>query len=152
MGNEPKDGFLKQFIVSETKETIIELKKLFNKDDELKNSQNKTILKSINQYLETVQQSTADKNSIRHNRMNRKQISEFIEIILDKKLDFRNRFDKQRSVFDLWQKSRAFKNEEISRQCRERGNELLRNNQLDDALKYYNEALLFGLFSFQNDI
>ena len=84
--------------------------------------------------------------------MNRKQIFELIEIILDKKLDFRNRFSKQKSILDVWQKSRASKNEEVSRKCRETGNELLRNNQLDDALKYYNEALLFGLFSFQNDI
>ena len=152
MGTEPKDGFLKQFIVGETKETIIELKKLFHQGDVLKTIQNKTILKSINHYLETIQQSTAGANSIHQNRMNKKQIFELIEIILDKKLDFRNRFNKQKSVLDVWQKSRASKNEEVSRKCRETGNELLRNNQLDDALKYYNEALLFGLFSFQNDI
>jgi len=144
MGTEPKDGFLKQFIVGETKETIIELKKLFHQGDGLKTIQNKTILKSINQYLETIQQSTARSNSIHQNRMNKKQIFELIEIILDKKLDFRNRFNKQKSVLDVWQKSRASKNEEVSRKCRETGNELLRNNQLDDALKYYNEALLFA--------
>ena len=153
MGADRKNGFLKHLIINETKETVIELKKCFDRNDKLRVDQNKKIYKSINQYLETSQQATAGVDAIQQHRMKWKHIVKLIEIILVNKSDFKNRLNKNRNILDLWQKSRAFKDDESSNKFREKGNEYLREGQLYDALKLYNEALLFGrLIHFNIDI
>ena len=149
MGEERKDGFLQNLIFCETKETINELKKCLERDQNLNVSQNSKICKFINQYLETIENSDTEpgKEDIDQNYLNENEILRFIEIILDQKLDFNNRLDGSRNVLDQWQKTRAFKNEAFSVQSRETGNENLRNGQLSNALRFYNEAVLFGWFN-----
>lgn len=149
MGAERKNGFLKHLIISETKEAVIELKKCFDQNDKLR-VQNKKIYRNINQYLETSPQSTAGVNAIQQHRLKWKHIVKLIEIILDNKLDFENRLNRNRNILDQWQKSRASKDDESSNNFREQGNGYLRNGQLQDALKLYNEALLFGRFILLN--
>ena len=146
MGAERRNGFLKNLIYCETKETINELKTCFELDQNLNVPQNENICKFINQYLETVDKSDTggEKDDIQRNTLNEREILNLIGIILDKKLDFSHRLDGSRKVLDQWQKSRAFKNEEFCVQFRETGNESLRNGQLNEALHFYNEAVLFG--------
>ena len=149
MGAEGKDGFLKNLIFCETKDTINELKKCLERDQNLNDPQNSKFYKFINQYSETVEKSDIEpgKDDIHQNFLNENEILNFIEIILDQKLDFNNRLDGSRNVLEQWQKTRAFKNEGFSVQFRETGNEQLRNGQLNNALHFYNEAVLFGWFT-----
>ena len=85
--------------------------------------------------------------------MNGKEILRLIEIILERKLDFNNRSNGSRNVLNQWKKARAIKNDQLSVQFRETGNEHFRNGQLNDALHFYNEAVLFGRFyPYQIDI
>ena len=71
--------------------------------------------------------------------------------MLEHKLDFSNRLNGKRNILELWQKTRASKNEELSIKLRESGNDYLRIAQLNKALCLYNEALLFGYLIYQND-
>ena len=68
--------------------------------------------------------------------------------ILKHKLDFSSRLDGKRNTLEQWQKTRAYKNEEFSAKFRETGNDYLRIGQFNQALHFYNEALLYGLFCF----
>ena len=77
MAAERKAGFLKQFIFRETKETIKDLKTCFDKDDELRTDKNTNIIKCINQYLQTVQQSGTAKTISHPNCMNGDEIRRF---------------------------------------------------------------------------
>ena len=146
MGAEREYGFLKNLIYCETKETLNELKRSFEEDTNLNIPQNSSISKFINQYLETVDKIDTErgKDDIHRNILNEKEILNLIGIILERKLDFNHRLDGSRNVLEQWQTCRAFKNEELSVQLRETGNENLRNGQLNNALHSYNEAVLFG--------
>ena len=146
MGAERKHGFLKNLIYSETKETINDLKNCFEKDRESGVTSSDNIAKLIDQYLESVEESETESQTTPKlkNCLNEKEILNLIQILLESKLDFSHRLDGSRSVLGQWQKSRAFKNEEFSVQFRERGNNNLKNGQWNQALHFYNEAVLFG--------
>ena len=148
MGAERKHGFLKTLIYSETKEAINELKNCFEHERESDVTSSDKISKFIDQYLESIEESDTESrtSTIHKNCLNEKGILNLIDILLERKLDFTHRLDGNRSVLDQWQKSRAFKNEEFSVQFRERGNNNLKNGQWNQALHFYNEAVLFGWF------
>ena len=148
MDAERKDGFLKNLIKSETKETIKELKSCLEKDGNTNDLSNTKLYQFINLYLESVGESEteATNNKSSSCSLNDKEILNLIEILLERNLDFKHRTDESRSVLEQWQKSRASKNEEFSLQFRETGNENLRNGQWNNALHFYSEAVLFGKF------
>ena len=148
MDAERKDGFLKNLIQNETKETINQLKSCLEKDDNTNDLSNSKIYQFINLYLESVGESEteATNNVAGECSLNDEEILNLIEILLERNLDFNHRTGGSRSVLEQWQKSRAFKNEEFSVQFRETGNENLRNGQWNNALHFYSEAVLFGKF------
>ena len=148
MGAERNDGFLKNLIKSETKETIYKLKASLEQDENSNDFSNSKIFKFIIQYLESVDKldTEATDKDVGNCSLNDKEILNLIEALLKRNLDFNHRTDGNRSVLDQWQKSRAFKNEEFSVQFRETGNENLRNGQWNNALHFYTEAVLFGKF------
>ena len=148
MDAERKDGFLKNLIKSETKETIKELKSCLEKDGNTNDLSNTKLYQFINLYLESVGESEteATNNKSSSCSLNDKEILNLIEILLERNLDFKHSADESRSVLEQWQKSRASKNEEFSLQFRETGNENLRNGQWNNALHFYSEAVLFGKF------
>ena len=146
MGAERKHGFLKNLIYSEAKEAINELKNCFEHERKSDVTSSDNISKFIDQYLKSIEESDTESrtSTIHKNCLNEKGILNLIDILLERKLDFTHRLDGSRSVLDQWQKSRAFKNEEFSVQFRERGNNNLKNGQWNQALHFYNEAVLFG--------
>ena len=148
MDAERKDGFLKNLIKSETKETINQLKSFLEQDDNTNDLSKSKIYQFINLYLESVGEleTEATNNVAGECSLNDEEILNLIEILLERNLDFNHRTGGSRSVLEQWQKSRAFKNEEFSVQFRETGNENLRNGQWNNALHFYSEAVLFGKF------
>ena len=148
MGAERKDGFLKNLIKSETKKTINELKASLEQDENSNDLSNSKIFKFIIQYLESADKLDSEGNDkvVEDCSLNDKEILNLIETLLKRNIDFNRRTNGNRSVLDQWQKSRAFKNEEFSVQFRETGNQNLRNGQWNNALHFYNEAVLFGKY------
>ena len=69
-------------------------------------------------------------------------IHHVLELILRHGIDFRRSTNE--SVLNLWQKTRATKDNSKSEALREAGNKLLNDGQLDEAVAQYNEAVLFA--------
>jgi len=141
-----EDGFIKNLICSETKETLNELKKLIeDKSHRQTPYYGDKIIPFITEYLSSTEniETNSNKNS-ENNQMNGNVIFNIIRLILENKLDFSNRLGGTRNILEQWQKTRAHKNEEFSIKFRENGNDYLRSGQLNNALHFYNEALQFG--------
>ena len=96
------------------------------------------------QLLENNEANTQNDNN--NSFLRGRDIFRIIQLILENQLDFNNRLNGSRSVLEQWQKTRANKNEEFSIKFRESGNECLKEGQLNEALHFYNEALLLGGF------
>ena len=139
-------GFIKDLMKIETTEVVGELNNIIdntNKADVDKaNSKLRYFLTNCNEEI---------KNGVKintkpdyDNLIRGGDISEILALILDNKLDFENRLGMKRDVLEQWQKTRAYKNEEFSIKFRENGNDYLRKGELNHALHFYNEALLFG--------
>ena len=69
-------------------------------------------------------------------------IHHVLDLILRHGIDFRRSTNE--SVLNLWQKTRASKDNSRSEALRESGNKLLNDGQLDEAVAQYNEAVLFA--------
>ena len=152
MDSVKQDKFMKELISCETREAITELKDIIN-DQDIVSEQGCENLKSLISLC--LQQSEEVKNGGINrsvgNHISRSDIIGTIKYMLEHKLDFSNRLNGKRNILELWQKTRASKNEELSIKLRESGNDYLRIAQLNKALCLYNEALLFGYLIYQND-
>ena len=139
---------MKELISRETKEAFTDLIRILetSSDGDRNSSNCKTVKSLINVYLE--QSKSADKSgkikTIDQLKVSKCDINHIIECIFKQKLDFSNRCGGKRNILEVWQKTRAFKNEEDSIKLRESGNDYLRIGQLNKALALYNEALLYG--------
>ena len=148
METKQQNKFMKEFISRETKEAFTDLKgKLETSSDSDPDYSNcKTVKSLINVYLE--QSKSADKSgkikTLDQLKVSKCDINHIIECIFKYKLDFSSRCSGKRNILDVWQKTRAFKNEDDSIKLRESGNDYLRIGQLNKALALYNEALLYG--------
>ena len=140
-------GYIKNLLATEMVEVVTELNDIidckykYNNYGEVDNASHNFIKKCLEeiQSEEKVQTNFEYDNSIRD-----QDIIELLRLILENKLDFVNRLNGKRDIFGLWQKTRACKNEEFSIKFRENGNDYLRKGDLNHALHFYNEALLFG--------
>ena len=140
-----QNGFMKNLISSETKDVLIELKHVMENKIDLEECNYKSILSSITQCLQFNESENANTESnVKDNVLRGHHIFGIIKLILEHKLDFNRRLDGSRDVLKQWKKTRAYKNEEFSSKFRENGNDCLRKGQLNNALLFYNEALLFG--------
>ena len=148
METKQQNKFMKEFISRETKEAFTDLKHILetSSDSDPNSSNCKTAKSLINLYLE--QSKSADKSgkikTIDQLKVSKCDINHIIKCIFKYKLDFSNRCSGKRNILEVWQKTRAFKNEEDSIKLRESGNDYLRIGQLNKALALYNEALLYG--------
>ena len=142
-----EDGFMKNLISSETKDVLIELKNVIENKIDLEECNYKAILSSITQYLQFNESEEANTESnLKDNVLQGHHIFGIIKLILEHKLDFNSRLNGSRNVLKQWKKTRAYKNEEFSIKFRENGNDCLRKGELNNALFFYNEALLFGRY------
>ena len=147
MDAEQQHGFIKNLISSETKDTIFELKSVIEKQRNLNDLSNEYLLNYITKYQEEIENvETISTNNDKKDCMRGQDILIFIKLILENKLDFSNRLEGTRSVLEQWKKTRAYKNDEFSTEFREKGNSFLRTGELNHALHFYNEAILFGKF------
>ena len=146
METKQQNKFMKELISRETKEAFTDLKsKLETSSDSDPNSSNyKTVKSLINVYLEQSKSANGKIKTIDQLKVSKCDINHIIKCIFKYKLDFSNRCGSKRNILDVWQKTRAFKNEEDSIKLRESGNDYLRIGQLNKALALYNEALLYG--------
>ena len=143
MDAERQDGFIKELISTETNEVVKELGLILENKKDFIDPNNDRLQQLIDQYLqekENIKDSCNNNNDL----LQEEDIFILIRLILKHKLDFSHRLDGNRNILEQWQKTRAFKNEELSIKFRENGNDYLRKGELKEALHFYNEALLFG--------
>ena len=142
-----ENGFIRNLISSETKDVLIELKNVIENKIDLEECNYKSILSSITRCLQFNESEEANTESnVKDNVLRGQHIFGIIKLILEHKLDFNSRLDGSRNVLKQWKKTRAYKNEEFSVKFRENGNDCLRKGELNNALLFYNEALLFGWY------
>ena len=146
MDAERHPGFIKDLMKIETTEVVNELNNIINnknKDDfDKENSTLRSFLTNCSEEIKSGAKINAKPEY--DNLIRGRDISDILALILDNKLDFKNRLGIKRDVLEQWQKTRAYKNEEFSIKFRENGNDYLRKGDLNHALHFYNEALLFG--------
>ena len=138
---------MKELISRETKEAFADLKGKLetSSDSEWSSAERTTVESLINLYLQQSKSAVKSKiKSIDELKVSKSDIYRIIQCIFKHKLDFSNRCGGKRNILEVWQKTRAFKNEEDSIKLRESGNDYLRIGQLNKALALYNEALLYG--------
>ena len=146
MDAERQDGFIKELISTETNEVVKELGLILENKKVFVDLNNDRLQQLIYQYLqekENIKDSCSTNNN-NNDLLQEEDIFTLIRLILKHKLDFSHRLDGNRNILEQWQKTRAFKNEELSIKFRENGNDYLRKGELKEALHFYNEALLFG--------
>ena len=146
MDAERQDGFIKELISTETNEVVKELGLILENEKDFVDLNNDRLQQLIYQYLqekENIKDSCSTNNN-NNDLLQEEDIFTLIRLILKHKLDFSHRLDGNRNILEQWQKTRAFKNEELSIKFRENGNDYLRKGELKEALHFYNEALLFG--------
>ena len=146
MEAERQDGFIKELISTETNEVVKELGLILENEKDFVDLNNDRLQQLIYQYLqekENIKDSCSTNNN-NNDLLQEEDIFTLIRLILKHKLDFSHRLDGNRNILEQWQKTRAFKNEELSIKFRENGNDYLRKGELKEALHFYNEALLFG--------
>ena len=143
MDAERQDKFLKELMSRETNEAISELSEILENHSDSDSSNLKRLISVLLQQSDNTEEVSARKNE--NNRMNSHDVIHIIREILKNKLDFNNRLGGKRNILKLWQKSRAYKNEEGSIRLREFGNDYLRAGKISEALLVYNEALLYGI-------
>ena len=147
MEAERQDGFIKELISTETNEVVKELGLILENKKVFVDLNNDRLQQLIDQYLqekENIKDSCPTKDNNNNDLLQEEDIFTLIRLILKHKLDFSHRLDGNRNILEQWQKTRAFKNEELSIKFRENGNDYLRKGELKEALHFYNEALLFG--------
>ena len=142
-----KDKFMKELISRETIEAVTDLKKIIKEKDCL--PEDKDEYNNVKNLVKLcLQQSKDTKNGSckedNNNFLTRDDIISIIKCVLKNNLDFNHRLEGTRNVLELWQKTRASKNEEMSIKLREKGNDQLRIGHLNESLALYNEALLHG--------
>ena len=148
MEAERQDGFMKKLIFRETKETMTELNDIIINKNDISENERENIKRLIALYQQTLEPIDDSSNHEPNNNfLSTLDILNIITHILKHKLDFSNRLNRARNILEQWQKTRAYKNEEFSIKFRENGNNYLRLGQLNTALHFYNEALLFGNLS-----
>ena len=139
-------GFIKDLMKIETTEVVSELNNIIddtNKSDIDK--ENSTLRCFLTNCGEEIKSGVKINTKPEYDNLIRgRHISDIFELIFDNQLDFENRLGTKRNVLEQWQKTRAYKNEEFSIKFRENGNDYLRKGDLNHALHFYNEALLFG--------
>ena len=112
MDAKKQDHFLKQFMSRETKEAISELSEILKNSNDTHRSKLKEL---INIYLR--KSDNADKDPTgkdENNLISSHDVMHIIREVLKNKLDFNNRLGGTLNIFELWQKSRANKDEEGS--------------------------------------
>ena len=143
-------GFIKDLMKIETTEVVSELNNIIvntNKADvDKENSTLRCFLTNCSEEIKSDVKVNAKPEY--DNLIRGRDISNILTLIFDYKLDFENRLGVKRDVLEQWQKTRAYKNEEFSIKFRENGNDYLRKGELNHALHFYNEALMFGELRF----
>ena len=143
MDEKRQDHFLKQFMSRETKEAISELSEILEASSDTHRCKLKEL---ITIYLQKSDNTDKDWTGLDENNLiSSHDVIHIIREVLKNKLDFNNRLGGTRNIFELWQKSRAKKDEEGSVKLRESGNDCLRAGKIGEALHFYNEALLRGI-------
>ena len=139
-------GFIKDLMKIETTEVLSELNNIIDKtnnsDIDKESSRLRCFLTNCSEEIKSSVKINAKPEY--DNLIQGRDISDILALILDNKLDFENRLGMKRDVLKQWQKTRAYKNEEFSIKFKENGNDYLRKGDLNHALHFYNEALLFG--------
>ena len=139
-------GFIKDLMKIETTEVLSELNNIIDKtnnsDIDKESSRLRCFLTNCSEEIKSGVKINAKPEY--DNLIQGRDISDILALILDNKLDFENRLGMKRDVLKQWQKTRAYKNEEFSIKFKENGNDYLRKGDLNHALHFYNEALLFG--------
>ena len=143
MDAERQDKFLKELMSRETKEATSELSEILENNIDTHSSNLRRLISLFLKKSDNAEEMSARKNE--NNRMGSHDVIHIIREVLKNKLDFNNRLGGKRNILKLWQKSRAYKNEEGSIRLREFGNDYLRAGKISEALLVYNEALLFGM-------
>ena len=139
-------GFIKDLMKIETIEVVTELNNIIDKTNKADiDKENSTLRRFLANCSEEIKGGVKiDSKPEYDNLIRGSDISDIFELIFDNQLDFENRLGTKRNVLEQWQKTRAYKNEEFSIKFRENGNDYLRKGDLNHALHFYNEALLFG--------
>ena len=146
MDAERHPGFIKDLMKKETTEVVNELNNIINNTNKADvDKENSTLRGFLTNCSEEIKSGAKINAKPEYDNLIRgRDISDILALILDNKLDFENRLGTKRNVLEQWQKTRAYKNEEFSIKFRENGNDYLRKGDLNHALHFYNEALLFG--------
>ena len=139
-------GFIKDLMKIETIEVVTELNNIIDKTNKADiDKENSTLRRFLANCSEEIKGGVKiDSKPECDSLIRGSDISDIFELIFDNQLDFENRLGTKRNVLEQWQKTRAYKNEEFSIKFRENGNDYLRKGDLNHALHFYNEALLFG--------
>ena len=139
-------GFIKDLIKTETIEVVTELNNIIDQSNKADADKGNSALRCfLTNCSEEIKGGVKINSKPEYDNLIRgSNISDILALIFDNKLDFENRLGIKRDVLEQWQKTRAYKNEEFSIKFRENGNDYLRKGELNHALHFYNEALLFG--------
>ena len=149
MDAKKQDRFMKELISRESKEAITELRDIINDKNYKSDHESDNIRPLITRCIQEWENIDASCTTNSNNTfISGHEIINIVRHILKHKLDFSNRLDGKRNILEQWQKTRAYKNDEVSIKFRESGNDYLRIGQLQKALALYNEALLNGFFAF----
>ena len=128
-----ENKFFKNFLLSETERIRKKLSEI-NKNEKFEFLQKFKIFAEENEI--------SDKNTF-YSDIGLEDVYKISELILSRDLDFIGGGPKSK-VLELWQKTRATKDNVASETCREKGNLCLKMGHVNEAIEQYNEAVLFA--------